>query len=1437
MPRFSEINSVSNVLDSFDFLDTVKRESCFRDQSSEMIKYQGQDVYPVFINFYQCEDIPVHGKNKACLMLSGINPMGSRVCIIKEDIRPFVILAVPDDYKGKTYEYVEYISCLIRSKPSIDVVKFYNYHFFQIEKTDHLRLEFNSLMDRRFAIKTLNDYGFKTMEDDNDYTPMYLRHNLDIPINKWAILEEDTGLFYTEYFVEGIYSKIFHVQNDYTFRSLKAYEYPKKDMSLMNSWDIETKKLGKDMTIPKPGVNNYYISAISSSIGPWYDSDPAYSVVFTVIGIVPEILNVQGKVPPVLVVCRNEKEMLETYYRYLRIIRPEFENAFNGGNFDYPIIHDRCNYWKQLYVQYKGTGNNVNYLSPVTTLDFMMAAYIHTKKPMYYETPERFMRNVRVKLEAGKNSDITLPRFFGSICIDSMVSLVKAYPKIEQKNLETFLQRANLGGKEDMKYKDMHVVTNWTEVISKEGVFQCKNVLPENLTDHQKDMLCKFMYYSYIDSLKLHWLFHKESFILSNRALAELGRYPIVDTFFKASGSILMNMIAKRAYDAGRAMSINYKKKDDDGTEEAFSGAYVVPPKYGLHRDRPVTGIDFSSLYPSLMAAFNLSPDMIVKPEDVEYYRSLGYTVLSLQIPYKICVKGKRKDKNGVLEHKICNANFIQHNGIINPDKDKTIKKHIKNIKWTLNGNVVFKIEGVEMKDTLNAILHVEKCLKEIGINPDHCKRESTVIKIYGRDGLFNECMGVNAKLGQELFDYRNEIKAPFKRIGELLEMMEKKGLTEAPWDLQKGASIPGSPMLGIAELKEIKDSLNAAQLAIKVMANTIYGKSGENGLEMYALEVAAGITYCGQNMATKPMITLVQDILGCEVMYGDTDSLYIKPPWRIFDDVIKTYKELRFERFGINYEDDIHEYGRTLSDEEVSLKVEYLWTPMIIETRKYISLVTEIVADTLCSMNNTRYLTMAYEEVGFPTYLSGKKKYALIAHEKEINFFPENIFLRGFDFKKRGQTNVARRIGDIFLKKILHPGYHGDNISLMRETLEEYSRQIDPNDFVVYKTYNPHKQAVEVNSIVEYMKEMHATLLKNEDYNGAEMYTPPMPGETFPYIYVNRDRKYDIFGKADAKFKAGQLAEPYRVVLESNSLKVNLPKYLEKMKGFLGRLIIADKIFDAVNPDHEENETEDDYYKRMDEARKNASQKYIMNIFGSINGTVSFEKNARLAKSIATRVAKTDIYPDIVLFVSKIMSESWTSMGIDGFISQFSHWIQEYILKVKNIVQFGLSRGLDSSEREIKDFYNTQIDSSKGFLRQFVNDFIKMCPIVHEDQKRQELAECIARGAFSIFLGAIHMKHEHKEIMSKLSDVLDMIRIIEGYKAGQELLMSEKEKSKKIFTKNDKKEAVLFFISQNANQNMSQIGQGDQTNLMNQEIDYKDDIFRDMVMNSEMRF
>jgi hypothetical protein len=79
-------------------------------------------------------------------------------------------------------------------------------------------------------------------------------------------------------------------------------------------------------------------------------------------------------------------------------------------------------------------------------------------------------------------------------------------------------------------------------------------------------------------------------------------------------------------------------------------------------------------------------------------------------------------------------------------------------------------------------------------------------------------------------------------------------------------------------------------------------------------------------------------------------------------------------------------------------------------------------VSEFLTLDNGTRFLNMAYEEVGFPTLLCGKKKYCLREHKdaKTINFGPAKPMIRGIESIKQGQTMMAKKGSNLFMNTMM---------------------------------------------------------------------------------------------------------------------------------------------------------------------------------------------------------------------------------------------------------------------------------------------------------------------------------------------------------------------------------------------------------------------------------
>lgn len=87
--------------------------------------------------------------------------------------------------------------------------------------------------------------------------------------------------------------------------------------------------------------------------------------------------------------------------------------------------------------------------------------------------------------------------------------------------------------------------------------------------------------------------------------LAKMVGYPLDELATMGRGRQVEAFLMAEAYKRGELVP------PKGGTEKTFEGAFVLPPEKGLHED--VIALDFSSMYPTIMISFNISPDTYVE--------------------------------------------------------------------------------------------------------------------------------------------------------------------------------------------------------------------------------------------------------------------------------------------------------------------------------------------------------------------------------------------------------------------------------------------------------------------------------------------------------------------------------------------------------------------------------------------------------------------------------------------------------------------------------------------------------------------------------------------------------------------------------------------------------------------------------------------------------
>ena len=263
--------------------------------------------------------------------------------------------------------------------------------------------------------------------------------------------------------------------------------------------------------------------------------------------------------------------------------------------------------------------------------------------------------------------------------------------------------------------------------------------------------------------------------IVNARGMADVCKVPMQFVLMRGQGIKIFSAVVYYASQRNQIIQVQHAIGDDEG----YEGAVVISPKIGMYLDQPVSVLDFNSLYPTNMIAYNISPD----------------TLVSMRV----------FDSNDKQVDDLCE-------GMTYPSMQK------------------LKAAGYVLDE-------VEYDNKETG-----GKTVCTYVQPKADQPMLT---GVLPKTLEILLAKRKEYK----------QMMEDPKYDEAQ-----------------------RSVYNGLQLAYKVVANSVYGQTGSRTSPIRKLCVAACTTAAGRKalyLAKK----IVEEEFGASVVYGDTDSIFIKFP------------------------------------------------------------------------------------------------------------------------------------------------------------------------------------------------------------------------------------------------------------------------------------------------------------------------------------------------------------------------------------------------------------------------------------------------------------------------------------------------------------------------------------------------------------------------------
>lgn len=251
---------------------------------------------------------------------------------------------------------------------------------------------------------------------------------------------------------------------------------------------------------------------------------------------------------------------------------------------------------------------------------------------------------------------------------------------------------------------------------------------------------------------------------------------------------------------------------------------------------------------------------------------------------------------------------------------------------------------------------------------------------------------------------------------------------------------------------------LDGLQLAYKVTANSLYGQVGAKTSPIYLQELAASTTATGRNLVMK-LKDFAEENFDCKVVYGDTDSIFIK------------FNSLIDEKTGLELQGKV----RLQASIDKSIELSKAFKPQLKNPHD-----------------------AEYEKTFWPFIIMSKKRYVGNLYEEDVNKFKQKSM--GIVLKRRDNANILKTVYGGMIDIILNENNVDKSIDFLKNKLQNIQDgQIDIHDLVITKTLK--------GSYADPSRIAHKVLadrMMDRDPGSA-----PQVNERVPYVYIyNKNKK-----------------------------------------------------------------------------------------------------------------------------------------------------------------------------------------------------------------------------------------------------------------------------------------------------------------------------------------
>jgi DNA polymerase elongation subunit (family B) len=464
---------------------------------------------------------------------------------------------------------------------------------------------------------------------------------------------------------------------------------------------------------------------------------------------------------------------------------------------------------------------------------------------------------------------------------------------------------------------------------------------------------------------------------------------------------------------------IQYTLDNKEDATERYRGATVQDPIPGMYEN--VIPLDFSSLYPSIMIAYNLDYSTFISESDYEF--------LKHKYPKKIdeiCHVMEWED------HILCehDPQVLERNSLTHSiEKCKNILGfYSQTIKKLRKVHQDLKSPNYDIRVWIQLIQNIEYIPYDIRCNfnvliPKDCKTwldikahmkqlqqtRSSVVKKLGTSGMIcasrryifiksDIYKGAIPTIIQNLLDARKQVRR------QIAELVAEKSVSK-----------------NIKELESKIAILEQRQLSYKICANSMYGATGVKSGSLPFMPIAMCTTYQGRLCVAKAEY-LVTNKYGGKVIYKDTDSNYV-----IFDNNMSNMLNVQ----------TLWDYAMSVAS---NVSKEFL-SPISLEFEnaiyyKFLILTKKRYMYYSCDQNGT----IVKDKFGNPKL--GKR--GVIISRRDNSYFMKEVY-----------TKFITSLFSSYPKIDMEYMYY----NIIKSILRLFYNQISINDLIITKTVNDYKE------------------------------------------------------------------------------------------------------------------------------------------------------------------------------------------------------------------------------------------------------------------------------------------------------------------------------------------------------------------------------------------